>query len=58
MAKKGRRRGKIRIRKSVQLKHKTDATRVSKPDTIGLRKAPTRLAPDVGANFRIKIRRK
>jgi len=57
MARKRRRRGKIRIKKSIELKHKNDATRVSKPDTTGLTKAPTRV-PSNGAVFKIRVRKR
>ena len=57
MARKKRRRGKIRIKKSVELRHRNDATRVSKADTIGLRKAPTRV-PSNGTVFKVKIRKR
>lgn len=46
------RKGKIKVRQKAGLRKKgealADKTRV----------APTRLAPDVGANFRIKIKKK
>ena len=59
MAKKGRRRGKIRIKKSVALVHKSDATRVSKPDTTRYPKMPLKtLIPDNGATFKIKLRKR
>jgi hypothetical protein len=52
-----RNKGKIKIRKSVRLVHKNDATRVANDgDTIP--KAPARLYRDTGANFKIKIKRK
>lgn len=55
-----KRKGKIKFTQSVRLIHKSDKTRVNieKGDTAGLRKAPARLYPDNGANFKIKIRRK
>lgn len=55
-----KRKGKIKFTQSVRLTHKSDKTRVNieKGDTAGLRKAPARLYPDNGANFKIKIRRK
>lgn len=55
-----KRKGKIKFTQSVRLVHKSDKTRVNieKGDTAGLRKAPARLYPDNGANFKIKIRRK
>ena len=55
--KRNKRKGKIKIRKSVRLVHKNDATRVANGgDTIP--KAPARLYRDTGANFKIKIKRK
>lgn len=55
-----KRKGKIKFTQSVRLKQKSDKTRVNieKGDTAGLRKAPARLYPDNGANFKIKIRKK
>ena len=55
-----KRKGKIKFTQSVRLKQKSDKTRVDieNGDTAGLRKAPARLYPDNGANFKIKIRRK
>ena len=47
-----KRKGKIRIRTGAKVVKK-DSVR---NDTLP--KAPTRLAPDAGANFKIKIRRK
>jgi len=48
-------RGKVKLSQNAYLVQKNDNTRV-KRDTLP--QAPTRLAPDVGANFRIKIRKK
>lgn len=45
MAKKG----KIKVKKSAQLRKKGDG---------GARKAPTRLPADVGASFKVKVRKK
>jgi len=53
-----KRKRKIVFRQDVRLVQKNDATRVAKPDTLTLRKAPTRIAGDNAANFRIKLRRK
>jgi len=58
MARKKRRRGKIRIKKSVELKHKNDATRVSKPDTTRYPRMQAQLPRDAGVTFKIKVRRK
>ena len=56
--KKRKRKGRIVIKQRVSLAHKADATRVARKDTVKARKAPTRLAPDAGVNFKIKIRKK
>ena len=56
--KKGKRKGRIVIKQKATLVHKNDATRVARKDSVGTRKAPTRLAPDAGVNFKIKIRKK
>ena len=55
-----KRKGKIKFTQSVRLKQKSDKTRVNieKGDTAGLRKVEGRLPADVGANFKIKIRKK
>ena len=45
---------KCHIKEKAQIVKK--GQQIGKNDTLP--KAPTRLAPDVGANFRIKIRRK
>jgi len=59
MARKRRRRGKIRIKKSVELKHKNDATRVSKPDTTRYPRMPLKtLIPDNAATFKIRIKKR
>lgn len=57
---KGKRRvkRKIRFKQSAKLVHKNDATRVDRPEFVGLKRAPIRLSGDNGANFKIKIRRK
>lgn len=52
------RKGKIKIRKSVRLVHKNDATRVANSGGDTIPKAPARLYRDTGANFKIKIKRK
>ena len=54
---KRKRKVRIRMRESVSLVHKGDATRVSRPDTARLRRAPT-FVPNNGAVFRVKLRRK
>lgn len=53
-----KRKGKIKIRKSVRLVHKNDATRVANVGGDTIPKAPARLYRDTGANFKIKIKRK
>ena len=53
-----RNKGKIKIRKSVRLVHKNDATRVANVGGDTIPKAPARLYRDTGANFKIKIKRK
>lgn len=50
--KKRKRKGKIRVRTGARVVKKDSA----RNDTLP--KAPTRLASDAGANFKIKIRRK
>lgn len=47
-----KRKGKIKLKQSVALVPKDSVKR----DTI--KQAPTRLAPDAGANFKIRIRKK
>lgn len=51
-----RNKGKIKIRKSVRLVHKNDATRVSKQQFVP--KAGAKVYPENGASFKIKIRKK
>lgn len=55
-----KRKGKIKFTQSVRLIHKSDKTRVNieKGDTARLRKVEGRPPADVGANFKIKIRKK
>lgn len=48
-----RRKGKIKFTSSARLVERNDNTRVARYP-----QAPTRLAADTGANFKIKIRRK
>lgn len=56
---KKRRRRKIRIKQSTKLVAKKDATKVSRPDTSGMRRySPTPLPHDNGAVFKVKIRKK
>lgn len=49
--------GKIKITKSATLVHKSDKTRVARPNTIMLKKAPTQVPNNVPV-FRVKIRKK
>lgn len=52
-----KRKGKIRIKQKAAIVRKNSVRSDSvRNDTLP--KAPTRLAPDAGANFKIKIRRK
>lgn len=51
--------GKIKITQSATLVHKSDKTRVARPDTIMLKKAPTQtILPNNAATFKVKIRKK
>lgn len=52
-----RNKGKIKIRKSVRLVHKNDATRVANGGGDTIPKAPF-IMNDNGLNMRIKIKRK
>ena len=54
--KRNKRKGKIKIRKSVRLVHKNDATRVDKQQFVP--KAEAKVYPENGASFKIKIRKK
>ena len=58
MAKQKRKKRKIVITQRATLVHLNDKTRVARKDTMQLRQAPTRLAGDNAANFKIKLRRK
>lgn len=53
-----RNKGKIKIRKSVRLVHKNDATRVDKSHVDSLPRMQARPPADVAPTFRIKIRKK
>lgn len=53
-----KRKRKIVFRQDVRLVQKNDATRVAKPDTLALRKIQGRPPADVGATFKVKIRKK
>lgn len=53
-----KRKSRIRIRQSAKLVSKTDKTRVQKPDTTRYPRMKARPPADVGATFRIKIKRK
>lgn len=55
--KRNKRKGKIKIRKSVRLSHKNDATRVANGGGDTIPKAPF-IMNDNGLNMRIKIKRK
>lgn len=54
---KPRKKRKISFKQRVRIIEKSDATKVAKPDTTGLRRAPTRV-PNNGATFKIKIKRR
>lgn len=56
--KRNKRKGKIKIRKSVRLVHKNDATRVDKSHVGSLPRMQARPPADVAPTFRIKIRKK
>lgn len=47
---------RVNLAQRIRIVERNDATRVEKRDSYA--KAPTRLPADVGANFKIKIRRK
>lgn len=53
-----RNKGKIKIRKSVRLVHKNDATRVDKSNVDSLPRIQGRPPADVAPTFRIKIKKK
>lgn len=53
-----RNKGKIKIRKSVRLVHKNDATRVEKPDTANYPRMQAQMPRTVGTVFKVKIRKK
>lgn len=56
--KRNKRKGKIKIRKSVRLVHKNDATRVEKPKVENdYPQAPTKV-PSNGVVFKVKIKKK
>lgn len=57
MARPKKRRARIRIRQKA-LVQKKDKTRVSLPDTTSYPRMKARPPADVGATFRIKIKRK
>lgn len=56
--KRNKRKGKIKIRKSVRLVHKNDATRVDKSNVDSLPRIQGRPPADVAPTFRVKIRKK
>ena len=56
--KRNKRKGKIKIRKSVRLSHKNDATRVDKSNIDSIPRMQARPPADVAPTFRIKIRKK
>ncbi len=58
LRKRNKRKGKIKIRKSVRLVHKNDATRVDKSHVDSLPRMQARPPADVAPTFRIKIRKK
>lgn len=54
----GHKRGKVVIKQQAKLVHKGDSVG---RDSIGgdsLPKAPTRLAPDAGVNFKVRLKKK
>ena len=53
-----RNKGKIKIRKSVRLVHKNDATRVDKSNIDSLPTLPTQMPRTAAPVFKVKIRRK
>lgn len=54
-----KRKAKIKFRESASLVSKKDKTRVSRPDTAGMRRAPVKsYIPDNGTTFKIKLRKK
>lgn len=56
--KRNKRKGKIKIRKSVRLVHKNDATRVDKSNIDSLPTLPTQMPRTAAPVFKVKIRRK
>lgn len=58
MAKKKRRRGRIKIKTGAKLVHRNDATRVAKPDTTRYPRMQAQMPRDVAPTFKIRIRRK
>ena len=53
-----KRKGKIKIRKSVRLVRKNDATRVGKTNVDPLPTMPTQMPRTAAPVFKVKIRRK
>ena len=58
MARKGRRRGKIRIKKSLELRHRNDATRVTKPQSAQYPIMNTQMPRSNGAVLKVKLKKK
>lgn len=53
-----KRKGKIKIRKSVRLVHKNDATRVAKPDTANYPRMQAQMPRSNGMVLKVKVKRK
>lgn len=53
-----KRKGKIKIRKSVRLVHKNDATRVGNPDTANYPRMQAQMPRSNGMVLKVKVKRK
>ena len=53
-----KRKGKIKFKQTARIVEKNDSTRVARADTTSYPRMKARPPADVGATFRIKIRRK
>ena len=57
MAKQKKRR-KLKLRQSVKLVHKNDATRVEKADTVGMKRMQAQMPRTVAPVLKVRIRKK
>lgn len=53
-----KRKAKIKFRQSAKIVQKNDATRVARPDTIGMRRMQAQAPRSVAPVFRVKLRKK